>query len=58
VECVCACIPQMKVKEFPCVEDVDSCGPLEAPGSQGKCLSVLLGLGVQKARKQALVLML
>jgi hypothetical protein len=52
------CIPQMKVKEFPCVEDVDSCGPLEAPGSQGKCLSVLLGLGVQKARKQALVLML
>jgi hypothetical protein len=55
---VCACIPQMKVQEFPCVEDVDSCGALEAPGSQGKRLSVLLGLGPKKAGKQALVLTL
>jgi hypothetical protein len=48
----------MKVMEFLCLEEVNSCGPLEAPGSQCVRLRVLLRLGTQKPRKQALVLTL
>jgi hypothetical protein len=55
---VCTYIPQMKVKEFVCREEVNSCGPLEAPGSQCVHLRVLLRLGTQKPGKQALVLTL
>jgi hypothetical protein len=55
---VCACIPQRKVKDIPWAEEVDSCGPLEAPLSQCVCLHAVLGLGAQKAGKPALLLTL
>jgi hypothetical protein len=51
VECVCAYTPEMKVKEFLRLQEVSSCGPIEAPGTQCVCLHDLLSLGTQKQGK-------